>query len=252
MSGWRHSVRKECCALSSSNRVCLNARLLLQASSCPASGLVLGKGGAQATLALLCSALRGGAPARCLATHKCHKCALAVWQSKASIVVLRAEELHENSRQRSPTLKTSPISSLYALLWPFWWPVLALCRQQVSLPEWLKGGLKIPLHATLHCSNPIADMSGRRHSVRKECFALSSSSRVCLNVSKCHKCALAVWQSKASIVVLRAEQRSPTRILGSAAPQSKLLRSLISTLCFEQADDQCWRSAGSKSVCASG
>ena len=78
MSGWRHSVRKECCALSSSNRVCLNVRPLRVASSCPASGLVLGKGGAQATLALLCSALRGGAPARCLATHKCHKCALAV------------------------------------------------------------------------------------------------------------------------------------------------------------------------------
>ena len=131
MSGRRHSVRKECFALSSSNRVCLNVRPLLQASSCPASGLVLSKGGAQATLALLCSALRGGAPARCLATHKCHKCALAVWQSKASIVVLRAG------------------------------------------------------------------------------------------------------------------QRSPTRILGSAAPQSKLPRSLISTLCFDQADDQCWQTAGS-------
>ena len=78
ISGWCHSVTKQCFTLSSSNRVCLNVRPLLVASSCPASGLVLSKGGAQATLALLCSALRGGAPARCLATHKCHKCPLAV------------------------------------------------------------------------------------------------------------------------------------------------------------------------------
>ena len=137
MSGWRHSVRKECCALSSSNRVCLNSCF----RSC---------------VALLCSALRGGAPARCLATHKCHKCALAVWQSKASIVVLRAE-------QRSFTRilgSAAPHSKLHrslvstTLLWPCWWPVLAICRQQVSLREWLKGGLKIPLHATPHCWTP--------------------------------------------------------------------------------------------------
>ena len=39
--------------------------------------------------------------------------------------------------------------------------------------------------------------------------------------------------------------RSSTRTLGNAALHSKLRRSLISTLCFDQADDQCWRSAGS-------
>ena len=93
-----------------------------------------------------------------------------------------AEELHQNSRQRSPHSKLHRSLVSTTLLWPCWWPVLAICRQQVSLPEWLRGGLKIPLHATPHCSNPIADMSGRRHSVRKECFALSSSNRVCLNV----------------------------------------------------------------------
>jgi len=70
MSGWCHSVTKQCFTLSSSNRVCLNVRPLLVASSCPASGLVLSNGGAQATLALLCSALRGGASARFLATQK--------------------------------------------------------------------------------------------------------------------------------------------------------------------------------------
>ena len=143
MSGRRHSVWKECFALSSSNRVCLNVRPLLQASSCPALCLVLSKGGAQATLALLCSALRGGAPARFLATQKCHKCALAVWQSKASIAVLHAE-------RRSPTrilgnaapLKTSPISNLCSLLCPSWWPALAICRQQSVGPSGHGGGLK--------------------------------------------------------------------------------------------------------------
>ena len=115
MSGRCHSVRKECFALSSSNRVCLNIRPLLQASSCPASGLVLSKGGAQATLALLCSALRGGTPARFLATQKKTS---ALWLSdRARLALLcctRSEKNHQNSWQ----IKTSPISNLCSLLCP--------------------------------------------------------------------------------------------------------------------------------------
>ena len=93
-----------------------------------------------------------------------------------------SQELHQNSWQCSPTFKTSPISNLYSLLWPSWWPVLAICRQQSVCPSSKGGGFKIYCTQVRMGSNPVADMSGWCHSVTKQCFTLSSSNRVCLNV----------------------------------------------------------------------